>query len=107
MVLRLPRYTTRTSCKKLHYWYILYFQFYEFHISTFKNILAFSPTNNDDTTPLVPPFIGTDLSRQPTDVDFYSPYDSVHNSDDEDAEVNLNFILCFIYFNLKFKFLQT
>lgn len=62
------------------------------------NFVAFSPTNNDDTTPLIPPFIGSD---QPPDADFYSPYDSVHNSDDEDSQVNLNLLLVYSF---KFEF---
>lgn len=43
----------------------------------------------DDRTPLLVPFLNTLSVGHPESIgNFYSPYDSVHNSDEEDEQVS-------------------
>lgn len=55
-------------------------------------------TGSTDRSPLMAPLLSTQNERRPADsvVDFYSPLDSAHNSDEEDAQVRwiikLNFV---------------
>lgn len=46
-------------------------------------------TGSTDRSPLMAPLLSTQNERRPADsvVDFYSPLDSAHNSDEEDAQV--------------------
>lgn len=50
-------------------------------------LLAALPYLNDDRTPLMAPFMNSTAPPEST-ANFYSPYDSCHNSDDEKDQVN-------------------
>ncbi len=44
------------------------------------------PHMNDDRTPLMAPFLNSAMPPESI-ANFYSPYDSCHNSDEEDDQV--------------------
>lgn len=58
----------------------------------FKLISAM--TSSTDRSPLMAPLLSTQNERRPADsvVDFYSPLDSAHNSDEEEEKVRLHAI---------------
>lgn len=59
------------------------------HVDTYL-VLALTNPAAEARTPLLAPFLSAGLSGRTESVgNYYSPYDSIHNSDDEeDAQVN-------------------
>lgn len=73
------------------------FSFVRNIFKVFYLLIAAMPHLIDDRTPLMAPFLNSAMPPESI-ANFYSPYDSCHNSDEEDDQVSIDQKPIFIWF---------